>query len=573
MTNSNIILGVKYGGNDTAAAIMVNGRIIAACEQERYTRDKHSRRFPSDAINDCLTIAGVSMSDVSELAFVNDPILMIREIYLRPALENKKRIGFMLQDMERISEYWNMEDVIREHTNFSGPITFHRHHLCHAASAYYPSGFEDALILSVDGMGEIESQIIAKGIKGKIEIMQSANHYPHSLGLAYSAITDYLGWRHHCDEGIIMGLAALGDPHAKTFAGNATCSDIFRKIIRITGPYTFSINSKWLDYYTMRNKWVTEQFIDIFGPKRNPEQPINEHHKNIAAALQFRLEEVVLSQLKNAREEFGLSNLCLSGGVALNCKLNGEIEASNLFDEIFIQPAAGDNGCAIGACYLSAAKKENFVAHKHHDHYIGSAFKNSEIKNILDSSHLNYQKLPNIYSVTAELLAQGKIIGWFQGASEFGPRALGNRSILCRPFPAEMKDYLNNKVKFRENFRPFAPAVLAEDVNTYFRIGQESPHMLIACQVLPEQWYEIPAVVHIDGTCRVQTVSNQSNQKFYNLLKKFKEKTGCSVLLNTSFNVKGEPIVNSPQQAINCFLSTGIDYLVIGDFLAEKGKP
>jgi carbamoyltransferase len=566
----NTILGIKYGGNDTAAALMVNGEIVAACEQERYTLDKHSRKFPQDAIMDCLAIAGIDMEDVDELAFVNDPIRMVREIYLRPALANKQRIGFMLDDIERIREYWNMEDVVRKQTRFTGPIDFYLHHLCHAASAFYPSGFEESLILSIDGMGEHESGILAKGTNKGITILNNENKYPHSLGLAYSAVTNYLGWLHHSDEGIIMGLAAYGDPHAPLTNDGKSYVEIFREIIQVTGHYTYTINNDWLDYYTIRNKWVTDKFLQTFGPKRETTEPIESRHQNIAAALQLRLEEIVLSQLKNAREEFGISRLCLAGGVALNCKMNGEVEQSRLFDEIFVQPAAGDNGCAIGACYLAAAKNVPLCLKQRHNHYLGSRFTEPEIEVALNTPEVYYTKPDNIYLTTAELIAQGKIVGWFQGASEFGPRALGNRSILCRPFPGDMKDHLNKMVKFREPFRPFAPAVLLEDTSLYFTIRQESPHMLIACKAQREKNDEIPAVVHVDGTCRVQTVSRDSNARFYNLLRAFKDISGCSVLLNTSFNIKGQPIVNTPQQAVECFLSTRIDYLVLGNYLVQK---
>ena len=570
MSRQSVYLGVKYGGNDTAAALMIDGEIVAACEQERYTGDKHSRRFPSDAIADCLAIGGVSMDDVTELAFVNDTIRMLREIYLRPALTSHERIGFMFQDMDRLREYWNMEQIVRENTGYKGPLSFNRHHLCHAASTYFPSGFPEALILSIDGMGELESGILATGRDGQLAVRHDANHYPHSLGLAYSAVTDYLGWLHHCDEGIVMGLAPFGDPEAEVAAGGRSCLEVFRDIIRETGPYEFVIDPDWMDYFTVRDKWVTDRFLETFGPRRAPGGEIEQRHKDIAAALQVRLEEIVLAHLARAREDFGLSKLCIAGGVGLNCKLNGKIEQSGLFDEIFVQPASGDNGCAVGACYLAAQRNGGVAIRRRDNTYLGSRFTNQKIEAVLRESGQAYRAVEDASSEAAAYVAEGRIVGWFQGAAEFGPRALGNRSIICRPFPESMKDHINARVKFREDFRPFAPAVLAERTRDYFELGQPSPHMLIASQAVPERQDEIAAVVHVDGSCRAQTVTPEQNPRFYRLIARHEELTGCPVVLNTSFNVKGEPIVNTPRQALDCFLSTRIDCLVIGDFVVEK---
>jgi len=566
------ILGIKYGGHDTSAALMIDGKLIAACAQERYTKDKHSRKFPLEAINDCLKIGKISINDIDEIAYVNDIKTLLREIYLKPALKSFTRFKFLLNDFNKFLKLFNTEKIVRKKLNYKGKINFYRHHLCHIASAYYPSGFENALCLSLDGMAENETGMIAEANSGKISILNAKNLYPDSLGLFYSAITDYLGWKHHCDEGIIMGLAPYGDPNKTVPKTNKSYKEIFDEILVEKNEFEFKINLNYVDYYTSRSKWVTDKFKKIFGEKRKYSDPLTNHHKNIAAALQSKLESFVIKQLKAAKKKYGHDKLCLSGGVALNCSMNGKIEQSRIFDQIYIQPASADDGCAIGACYLSSNKNNNghFFPKTNYNSYLGSRFTDDEIENELINSQLDYSKSVNIFKETAEYLERGNIVGWFQGPAEFGPRALGNRSILCRPYPAEMKDHLNNQVKFRENFRPFAPAVLSEYQNEFFEINQDSFHMLIASKVREDKKDVIPAVVHVDKSARVQTVNITSNEKFYNLLKEFKKLTNIPVLLNTSFNVKGQPIINSPKDAIETFRKTKIDVLSIGSFILKK---
>ena len=567
-----IILSIKYGGHDTAASLMINGEIIAACSQERYTRDKHSRKFPIDAINDCLSIGKISISDVDEIAFVNDYKKYIREVYLRTALDSDHRLDFLINDIDRIKHVYNIEEFIRKQLDFKKKINFYNHHMCHLASAYFPSGFKKALCMSIDGMGEIETQVFSSVIDGNFKELHSSNIYPNSLGLTYSAITDYLGWKHHCDEGIIMGLAPYGDYNALVPGQKKTYKEIFEDIIIIEDDLKFVINRSYVDYYTIRDKWVTDKFLQIFGPKRNYSEKIDDNHKNIASALQNRLETIVLDQLRKININGEYEYLCIAGGVGLNCSLNGKIEESKIFKEIFIQPASADDGCTIGACYVAHNdyRTEEFKAKKRINSYKGSSFNNNQIESIIKKYNLDYSKLENIEKETAKEILDGKIIAWFQGSAEFGPRALGNRSILCKPFPLEMKDYLNKMVKFREEFRPFAPSVMREFQNQYFEISQDSYHMLIATKVIDDKEDKIPAVVHIDNTCRVQTVSEESNEKFYKLLNEFNILSGVPVLLNTSFNVKGQPIVNTPTEAIDTFLNTNIDVLCIGDCLIKK---
>jgi len=569
--NDFAVMGLWYSGHDTSASIMINGKLIAACEQERYTRDKHSYKFPKNAIDDCLIISGLKLEDIDKIAFPFLPNLHVREMYLRPALEDDNKLSLLINSFDSIRERFNVTETIRTTLGFEGIIESYRHHLCHLASAYYPSGFSDAVLVSYDGIGEFESGVIGIGKNGDINIVNEDNRHPNSLGLFYAAITVYLGWKYAYDEGIIMGLAPFGNPNAIVSGTGRTYLDFFRDMIVETSDFSYSIDTSWIAFHEVRNKWVSDKFVSVFGPRRNSTDPLSDIHKNIAAALQTRLEEVVISQLRKAREKYKLSKLGLAGGVALNCSLNGKIAASNLFDEIFIPPASGDAGVPIGACYLSTHNNlNNFKAIKNHNFYSGSRFKDDEIALALNEHGLKYEKPSNIFDVVATHLNNGKIVGWFQGASEFGPRALGNRSILTRPYPSEMKDYLNERVKFREDFRPFAPSVISEDANDYFHITNESPHMLIAMKVKEEMHHKIPAVVHVDKTCRVQMVHKDINYKFYKLLEAFKRATGISVLLNTSFNVKGQPIVNTPIEAIECFIGTNIDILCIGDYVVNK---
>jgi carbamoyltransferase len=571
MSDAYNILGVNHGGHDTSSALMQDGQLVAACEQERYTLDKHSRRFPIDAIDDCLSRAGIGIGDVDELAYAFQPLYHIREAYLRPALTDAKRVGALLADIDRIRENFSIETLIREQTGFSGQINYYHHHECHLASAWYPSGFNRALVVSYDGIGEIETGLLAVGDCASLDVFHKGSRYPDSLGLLYSAVTHYLGWRHHCDEGIIMGLACYGDPNAKTPGDDRSYIEIFREIVREIGDYDYEIGRDWIAYHEIRDKWVGGHFTAVFGEKRNSSDSLTSHHKNIAAALQLRVEEVVLAQLRRAQEQYQVDRLCLSGGVALNCSMNGKIEQSGIFDEIFVQPASGDAGVAVGACYLAQKTQEpDLKPAKTHNFFLGSVFDDQEIAEAFAGRDIEATQPDDLFQRVAERLAEGRIIGWFQGGAEFGPRALGNRSILTRPFPAEMKDYLNARVKFREEFRPFAPAVLASHFSEYFDIDQESPHMLIACQATEKARQEIPATVHIDDSCRVQTVRKELSPRFYSLLEAFFKQTECPVLLNTSFNVRGQPIVNTPGQAIDCYLGTNIDCLVVGDFFIEK---
>jgi carbamoyltransferase len=543
------ILGINYGGHDTSACIMINGKFVALCEEERYIGKKHTRNFPENAIADCLKKASISIDQIDEITLSYNPEMLKIENFDQIISPNRKnlKIGDLKKLVQLRSQSFDFENFIRQKLNFKGKITPNLHHLCHLASCYYPSGFNDALVVSHDGIGEIDCSLMATAKDGKISIFHHGNQWPNSLGLLYAAVTHYLGWKYNSDEGIVMGLAPYGDDTQLIPAGKKTFKEIFKDIVYPVGDFDYEIDRSWIAFHDVRDKWISEKFVQTFGPKRNPEGKIDEHHKHVACALQNRLEEIIIQQLKKCKEKFGLKKLCLSGGVALNCSLNGKIVENGIFDEIFVQPASGDNGTAIGACYLSAKNlKKDLKPSKWNSYYLGSSFTNDEIEQQLKNFKIKYIKDKSLAKNIAKQLANQRIIGWFQGGAEFGPRALGNRSILTAPFPKEMKDILNSRVKFREPFRPFAPAILSEFTDDYFDIKQESPHMLIAVNVKHEKIPQIPAVVHIDNSARVQTVNKFDNPRFRKLIESFFEETGCPVLLNTSFNVKGQPIVNTP---------------------------
>lgn len=565
------VLAINFGAHDTSSAISLNGKIIAACEEERFNKEKHTRQFPILSIKECLKISKIKLSDISEIALTIDHYKAIKKLYLQPAIQNENRFKFLLNDIDRIKKFNNIENIIRKQLNYDGKITKHEHHMCHLASTYYPSGFKRALLLSNDGIGENESGVLGLGYDGKIKKLENGPCYPHSLGLLYSAITFFLGWKHHCDEGIIMGLAPYGDPFSKVGKNKKKYIDYFRDIIKYKKNYSYEINLDWISYHQQRNTWISEKFIKIFGQPRKYKSNLSQHHKNIAAALQLRLEEVVIKILRYSKKKYKTNYLCIAGGVGLNCSLNGKIESLNLFKKIFVQPASGDNGTVLGACFLSSRNKKGFLAvKKRYNHYLGTKYSNSQILNYLKKNNIKFTKPQNHYDYIAEELKKGKVVAWFQNSAEFGPRALGNRSILCKPYPSRMKDHLNARVKFREYFRPFAPAVLDKFKKEYFKIKQNSEHMLIACQGTIKANREIPAVIHVDNSARVQTVTSNSNLDFYKLIHAFYKITNCPVLLNTSFNVKGQPMVNSVKDAVETFVSTNIDVLGIGPYVLKK---
>jgi len=567
------ILGINIASHDTSAALLINGELICAFEEERFNKKKHTKAFPVNAVNECLKVSKLKINEIDYIAVSTDPKRQIRKFWLEGALKHDYRLKMMIKEMENIKNFYDIEHLIRKNLKFRNKIKYYKHHLNHLSSCYYPSSFNKALVVSYDGVGEGETGYFSIGYKNKIKIIHDKNIFPHSLGLLYAAITSYLGWRHTCDEGIIMGLASYGDPSSKIPKSKKTYIQIFRDIISYKKHLEININTDWITYHKERDTWLSEKFIKTFGKRRKYANKLTQHHKNIAAAIQLRLEEIVLHQLKYLKKKYKISKLCLAGGVALNCSMNGKIAKSKIFDEIFVQPASGDAGLAIGAainCSLETQPNKKLIFKT--NCYLGSRYSNTEIKRDIDKykNKIRIVNQKNFYDFASDVLIKKKIIGWFQGAAEFGPRALGNRSILASPNPGRIKDHINKNVKFREHFRPFAPAILKEFANKYFNINQKSEYMLIAFDVKPKMKSHISATVHVDNTCRVQTVTKNSNKKFYDLLKKMYEKTDNPVLLNTSFNIKGQPIVNSPEDAIECFLKYKIDFLFIGDYILQK---
>ena len=568
------VLGLNSQGHDTSACIVIDGKLIAACEQERYDKVKHSRNFPKDAINDCLKIAKLKIKDIDVISSGFDPHILIRELYLKPAIKDNKRVEFLINNIERVKDIHFIEKIIQKKLNIKTKIEFNNHHLCHLASAYYPSGFQKAVVVSYDGIGESESGAFAIANNGKIKVLDVKNVFPNSFGLIYSAITFYLGWKPLCDEGIIMGLAPYGDSRKIVKGTNKTYYDFFKDIICINkkNPLEYQINKKWIAYHLKRDVYISDEFIKIFGKPKKYSNKLTEHHMNIAKALQDRLEYVVCKQLKYLKKKYKIDNLCLAGGVALNCSLNGTIKKKKIFKNIFIQPASGDAGIAYGSCLVSTLKRKKLKVKKINNFYLGLRENEKIIKKNLTKNKIQYKRFSNnnIYNEIRKNLINGKIIGIFRGAAEFGPRALGNRSIISKPYPSKMRDHLNKNVKFREFFRPFAPMVLNENREEFFDLNQESPHMLIACKVKNKNKKKIPAVVHVDNSCRVQTVTNETNPFFYKLIKNFYKHTNVPVILNTSFNIKGQPIVNDSLDAIKCFKKYNIDVLVLENFIIKK---
>jgi carbamoyltransferase len=442
---------------------------------------------------------------------------------------------------------------------------FLEHHLCHQASSFLISPFEEAASLSVDGCGEWTTTMTAYGKGNNFKVLNRVNA-PHTLGTLYNAICEYLGFTFLEGPGKVMGLASYGDPQ-KYYPE-------FKKMVILKKDGSFSLDFSYFDFHITRTrKRYSKKFESIFGPPRKKDEKINQHYMDIAAALQKTLEEACFHILSDLKDKTGSRNLCLSGGVALNSVMNGKVLKNRLFDNVFIQPAASDSGCSIGAAFyiynILLNKPRKFVFKTA---CIGKAFSEKDILKAINKAGSSFARLNNTAEETAKLLAQGKIVGWFQGRAEFGPRALGSRSILTAPFPAEMKDILNKRVKHRESFRPFAPVVLREKMSEYFDFDYPSPFMLLVFDVKPDKRSMIPAVTHVDNSGRVQTVTKEENGIFYDLVVAFDKITGIPVILNTSFNIQGMPIVNSPDDALHCFYSTEMDYLVLGDYLVSKNS-
>jgi carbamoyltransferase len=592
------ILGVSAFYHDSAACILKEGKIIAAAQEERFTRIKHDPSYPYNAIEFVLKYANLKLSEVDQIVFFEKPFLKFErllETYV--AFAPKGFVSFAkampLWIKEKLFQKNLLFNKLKNHDqNYKSDknIFFSDHHLSHAASAFFPSPFEEAVVLTADGVGEWATTTVAVGKENNLEIKKEI-HFPHSLGLLYSAFTYYTGFKVNSGEYKLMGLAPYGNP---------IYLDKIKQLIDIKDDGTFRLNQKYFNYATGLTM-TNEKFNSLFGqkPRNSKNEKITQFHMDIAASIQKVTEEVMISLAKSIRKEYGIKNLCLAGGVALNCVANGKILKEKIFDSIWIQPAAGDAGGSLGAAlalwHIDQGNKRSVNSNDDmKGSYLGPEFNQDQIEKQLELVGANFQTLNynELISTTVELLSNEKAIGWFQGRMEFGPRALGCRSILGDSRSDKMQKNLNLKVKYRESFRPFAPSVLREDLSEWFDINIDSPYMLLVANVnsnkkiemtkeqknlfgiekLNIKRSEIPAVTHVDYSARVQTVTKDTNNRYYDLISKFKEKTGCPVIVNTSFNVRGEPIVNTPTDAFNCFMATDLDYLVIGNCILDKLK-
>jgi len=592
------ILGISAFYHDSAACILVDGEIVAAAQEERFTRKKHDPNFPSNAIDFVLNYSNFRLRQVDQIVFFEKPFLKFErllETYV--AFAPKGFLSFSkampLWIKEKLFQKNLLFNYLKEHDqNYKSDknIFFSDHHLSHAASAFFPSPFNEAVILTADGVGEWATTTVAVGKGNKLEIKKEI-HFPHSLGLLYSAFTYYTGFKVNSGEYKLMGLAPYGSP---------IYEDKIKQLIDIKDDGTFRLNQKYFNYATGLTM-TNNKFHNLFGekPRNSENEKLTQFHMDIAASIQKVTEDIMIKLSKSIRKEYGLKNLCLAGGVALNCVANGKILKENIFENIWIQPAAGDAGGSLGAAlalWYDNQSNDRNVNHKDDmkGSYLGPEFTQTEIEKELNSIGAKFDILDyeNLISQTSDHLSNEKAIGWFQGRMEFGPRALGGRSILGDPRSEKMQKTLNLKVKYRESFRPFAPSILKEDLPNWFNLKVDSPYMLLVADVIDEKKIkmtneqnklfgidklnikrsEIPAVTHVDYSARIQTVSSITNKPYYDLISKFKEKTGCPVIVNTSFNVRGEPIVNTPKDAFNCFMGTELDYLVIGNCILDKNK-
>jgi carbamoyltransferase len=589
------ILGISAFYHDSAAALIKDGHIVAAAQEERFSRVRHDSSFPKEAVRYCLDEACISLGDVSTVAYYEDPKVKFSRVLSSFASAGVAGLGPFV----RVFPEWIrwkrgvLARVERELLSIGRgqvpKIIASQHHRSHAASAFFPSPFESAAILCIDGVGEWHTTSIWHGRGNSLEFVNSVS-YPHSLGLLYSAFTYYCGFKVDSGEYKLMGLAPYGKP--------IYADKIRDELINIRRDGSFTLNLRYFEFLR-GEKMVGSEFEKLFCyPVRKSESALLQHHCDLAASIQKVTEEVVLGLAKTSIEQTGERRLCMAGGVALNCVANGVLSNSGEFESIWIQPAAGDAGCSLGAALDVAVAREG---RKHFTRrtdamqgsLLGPSYSDSEIQKFLEENHYPFEcyEADALYETVAEHLASGAVVGWFQGRMEFGPRALGARSILGDPRAPQMQRKMNLKIKFRESFRPFAPAVLLEDAPHFFDIKQESPYMLIVSQVadriksqavrvagtantglgsINEIRSELPAITHVDLSARVQTVTEETNLPFARLLKSFKKKTGCPVLVNTSFNVRGEPIVCTPAQAYACFMRTEIDILVLGSFVLKR---
>lgn len=559
------ILGLNYAFHDTSACLVGDdGQLLCAMEEERFTRQKHTQSFPINAIEHCLLKSGITLRQIDHIAVSINPSLNVAE-KLSYWSELPDSTGFEEYEFKRLYErnkiFVDWVRRIRSATNKVIKIHFVDHHLCHSIGSYLVSPWNEAALLSLDGWGEWGTTWLGHAEDLSVTGLRQS-FFPDSLGAFYSAATEYCGFQPNYDEGKTMGLAPTGDP--------TRFAPVVRGMIS-TENGLLKLNNAWFDFPQLTGRFYGEKFAEEFGKPRRKGDDIQSHHRDLAAAAQLVLEECALDLCQYLQSTVKSKNLVISGGVALNSVMNGRILKEKIFEDLYVMPAAGDSGTSIGAAYYVHNKVLNNEVRFHHNNpFIGTTYDDEEYETTLRQGNIRYSKPPNLLELVVEILQEGGIVGWFQGPMEFGPRSLGSRSILANPAIPEMKNILNARVKRREEFRPFAPAVPDERLQDYFDLKVTSPFMLKVCDVLPEARHLFPAAVHVDGSARVQTVDRSINQKFYDLLTTFGQRTGCPVLLNTSFNIMGEPIVESPDQALRCFYTTGLDALVMGSFLVRK---
>jgi carbamoyltransferase len=557
------ILGISCFYHDAAACVICDGKVIAAMSEERFNRDKSSPIFPLRAINFCLQKANLTVYDIDYVGFYEKPFLK----FYRVLLSHLRSYPFSYRNFMETMPHWLEERLfiplrLKNDLGYEGKTLFIKHHLSHAASAFLVSPFEEAAILTADGVGEWATLTMGIGRGKDIKIIKEM-HFPNSLGLLYTAITTYLGFEALRGEGKIMGLAGFG---------KASYIDKFREMVTVKDDGSFLIDQKFFGL-NKGSRMYSNRLLSVFGKAREPNADIQQRHCDIAASLQKFTEDTLVLIANHLYRQTKIDKLCLAGGLFLNCIANSKIIEQSPFKDVFIQPAAGDSGGALGAAaYIHNSLLGNPRTFLMNDAYLGPDFSPSQIKKALLNKGMDFKELPDaeLFKYVARAISENKIIGWFQGRMEFGPRALGNRSILANPINPQMKDLLNAKVKKREAFRPYAPAVLEERVSEFFEGGQFSPFMLLSGVVKEDKKDIIPSVTHIDKTARLQTVNKNSNPRFWQLIREFENITGVPVLINTSFNLRGEPIVCTPEDAISCFTRSQMDCLVLGNYVLEK---
>ena len=584
------ILGISAYYHDSAAALIVDGDIVAAAQEERFTRKKHDFNFPTLAAAYCLKEAGITIKDINYVVFYDKPLLKFERLMQTYVATAPSGFASYAQAMPLwLKEKLWIPDAIKTELEYDGEVLFTEHHQSHAGSAFYPSPFEEAAILTIDGVGEWTTNSLGLGKGNHFSIFKDIK-FPHSLGLLYSAFTYFTGFKVNSGEYKVMGLAPYGEPKY--------VKQIYDHIIDLKEDGSFHLN---LDYFNYMEglSMTNDKFASLFdGPRRQAESPLTQREMDLAASVQVVTEDAMLRQARYLRKETGSKNLCMAGGVALNCVGNGKILAAGIFDSIWVQPASGDAGGALGAAlccwygYLKNERKVDGIRDLQKNSLLGPEYSESEVIEALSSHGAVFRQVDDetLYKETVGLLEQDKVIGWFQGRMEFGPRALGNRSIIGDPRSTSMQSKMNLKIKYRESFRPFAPAVLREDVSEYFEMNAESPYMLMVAPVKESRRLgmtaeqeklfgieklkvlksDIPSITHVDYSARVQTVDKHSHPRFYSLIESFKKKTGCAVLVNTSYNVRGEPIVCDPADAYRCFMRTEMDALIVNNFIMLK---